>query len=139
MSAPDHFARDEEGREFAGRHLLIDLWGCDPSMLRDGAQVCRGIRAAVEAIGARMMGESHATQFPGEEGGATAFAVLAESHIAVHTWPERRYVAADVFTCGDTLPDAAIDALAAVYGATATGCMRIDRGFQPPPHEEHDP
>ena len=48
-------------------------------------------------------------------GGISGVAVLAESHISVHTWPERGYAAFDVFTCGDSMPEKAVDVLKAAF------------------------
>lgn len=91
-----------------GQHVLIELWECE------AAAICRtGVRAAlleaVEAIGATLIHEHVHAYSPY---GITALAVLAESHLAIHTWPECGYVAADVFTCGETTdPQAAVSVL----------------------------
>ena len=47
----------------------------------------------------------------GKEQGISGVAVLAESHISVHTWPERDYIAFDIFMCGDTRPEASVEYL----------------------------
>ncbi len=55
------------------------------------------IKAAVEACGAHLI-QYRSHTFDG--GGLTAFAMLAESHLSVHTWPELGFAAFDIFTCG---------------------------------------
>ena len=95
----DHFiVRD--GVSFAGTHLIIDLWGA--SRLDDLELMERTLREAVEECGATLL-HIHLHHFT-PNGGISGVAVLAESHISVHTWPERDYAAFDVFMCGDAQP-----------------------------------
>ena len=102
----DHFiVRD--GKEFAGSHLIIDFWGArnlDDIRLMDAA-----FRRAVELCGATLL-HIHMHHFT-PNGGVSGVAVLAESHISVHTWPERQYAAFDVFMCGHASPEKAIPVL----------------------------
>jgi len=79
-----------------GRHLLIDLY-TRSELLTDPLLMERSIRAAADACGATLL-QYHSQGFSG--GGLTAFAMLAESHISSHTWPEHEFAAFDVFTCG---------------------------------------
>lgn len=100
----DHFiVRD--GRIFAGTHLIIDLWGA--KRLDDLEHIRASLRRAVEAAGATLL-HIHLHHFC-ENGGVSGVAVLAESHISIHTWPERDYAALDVFMCGDSAPHKAIE------------------------------
>jgi S-adenosylmethionine decarboxylase len=64
---------------------------------------------AVQAAGATLL-HIHMHHFT-PNGGISGVAVLAESHISVHTWPERRYAAFDVFMCGDARPELAVEVL----------------------------
>ena len=93
--AKDYFV-EKDGQKFAGMHLLVDLWGArnltDPAMI-DGA-----LRKAAEAAGATIL-HSHFHHF-GPDGGVSGVLVLAESHISIHTWPERDFAAVDIFMCG---------------------------------------
>jgi len=99
----DHFAV-RNGVEFAGTHIIIDFWGAKP--LNDLELMEVTLRKAVEASGATLL-HIHLHHFsPG--GGISGVAVLAESHISVHTWPERDFAAFDIFMCGDAEPEAAI-------------------------------
>lgn len=82
----------------AGRHCMIELWGCPPAALDDPAAVRSAMIAAIAASRCTLLSEcSH--RFAPQ--GVTIVGLLAESHISIHTWPEHGYAAADVFTCGD--------------------------------------
>jgi S-adenosylmethionine decarboxylase len=102
----DHFVH-RDGMLFAGTHLIIDLWGA--SRLDDIDHIESTLREAVDAAGATLL-HIHLHHFT-PNGGVSGVAVLAESHISIHTWPERDYAALDVFMCGDALPHQAIPVL----------------------------
>lgn len=102
----DHFVR-RDGCEYAGTHLIADFW--DARGLDDLARMESALREAVEAGGATLL-HIHLHHFT-PNGGISGVAVLAESHISVHTWPERDFAAFDVFMCGDADPQAAVAAL----------------------------
>ena len=102
----DHFA-ERDGEVFAGTHLLLDLWGS--SRLDDPEHLERAMREAVDAGGATLL-HIHLHRF-GDGGGVTGVAVLAESHLSVHTWPERGFAAFDVFMCGECRPELAAETL----------------------------
>lgn len=91
-----------------GRHLLGDFWGVDPTRVNDVHAVSEWVRAAITASGATLI-ELRWHHFSPQ--GLTLFALLKESHLAVHTWPEKGYVAIDIFTCGQTNPQAAMEIL----------------------------
>lgn len=106
----DHFIC-RNGKTFAGTHLIIDLWGA--SKLDDLAVMEAALREAVEKAKATLL-HIHLHHFT-PNGGISGVAVLAESHISVHSWPERNYAAFDVFMCGDAEPEKAIDVLKAAF------------------------
>ncbi|MCB9932241.1 MAG: adenosylmethionine decarboxylase [Planctomycetes bacterium] len=92
-----------------GRHLLLDLRGCEQGLLAQSEQLDRLFCAAVRKGGATVV-SSHFHQF--EPHGVSGVVVLAESHVTVHTWPEAGYAAVDVFTCGSGFdPGAIADAI----------------------------
>jgi len=102
----DHFIR-RNGIEFAGTHLILDLW--DAHGLDDLELIESAMREAVDICGASLL-HIHLHHFtPGF--GVSGVAVLAESHISVHTWPERNFAAFDIFMCGDARPELAIPVL----------------------------
>jgi S-adenosylmethionine decarboxylase len=102
----DHFVT-REGLEFAGTHLIIDLWGA--SQLDDLSLMEGALRASVRVAGATLL-HIHLHHFT-PNGGISGVAVLAESHISVHTWPEREFAAFDAFMCGDARPERVIPVL----------------------------
>lgn len=111
---------------YTGTHLLADLTGC--SGLQDAARVEAALRAAVVAAGATLL-DLRLHHF-GPEQGVTGVALLAESHMSVHTWPEQGYAAVDIFLCGRAHDlDAALRVLSDGLEATACEERRIARGF----------
>lgn len=85
-----------------GLHLLGDLYDCkgDERYFQDAELLRSHCLALVEDSGLSSVG-TFFHQF-GEGGGVTGVVVLAESHLSVHTWPEKRYVTIDVFVCNYT-------------------------------------
>jgi S-adenosylmethionine decarboxylase len=102
----DHFVV-REGIEFAGTHLILDLW--DAKHLDELDTMEQAMREAVSVSGATLL-HIHLHHFT-PNGGISGVAVLAESHISVHTWPERNYAAFDIFMCGDAKPEMSIPVL----------------------------
>lgn len=96
----DHFIQ-RDGKRYAGTHLILDLWGA--SRLDDLAHMEHALRRCVAEAGATLL-HIHLHHFT-PNGGISGVAVLAESHISVHTWPECDYAAFDVFMCGDAHPE----------------------------------
>ena len=99
----DHFIT-RNGLTYAGSHLIIDLWEAEG--LADRDRIEGALIDAVKAAGATLL-HIHLHTFS-EGGGISGVAVLAESHISVHTWPEKGYAAFDVFMCGDAEPRKAL-------------------------------
>ena len=100
------------GEPGIGCHLLADLFGVEAVLLADAGLLRQLLLEAVARSGLRAVAEPVIVSFqPGA--GVTGFVVLAESHIAVHSYPERGYLAVDIFTCGPHAdPDAALEAIA---------------------------
>lgn len=119
----DHFIR-RDGLTFAGTHLIIDLWGA--KQLEDLAHMEKALRDSVDAARATLL-HIHLHHFT-PSFGISGVAVLAESHISVHTWPERDYAAFDVFMCGDAQPHKAIAVLEAAFTPSKTKITEIQRG-----------
>ncbi len=105
--APKDFFVERNGLRFAGTHLILDLWGAE--RLDEEPFMEEVLKRCVEASGATLL-HLHIHKFT-PNGGLSGVAVLAESHISVHTWPERGYAAFDIFMCGDARPHAAIPVL----------------------------
>jgi S-adenosylmethionine decarboxylase len=102
----DHFIT-KNGLTYAGSHLIIDFW--DAEYLDDQDLIEQALKDAVRAAGATLL-HIHLHRFT-EGGGISGVAVLAESHISVHTWPERGYAAFDIFMCGGAEPRRALAVL----------------------------
>ena len=96
-----------DGVRYAGTHLIIDIYGAE--RLDELTHVENALRAAVDAAKATLL-HIHLHHFT-PNGGISGVAVLAESHISIHTWPECGYAALDVFMCGETNPHATIEIL----------------------------
>ena len=109
----DYFV-EKDGVIFAGSHILVDLWGA--SNLDDQELVELALRTAADVCGATLL-HIHLHQFT-SSGGVSGVAVLAESHISVHTWPERNFAAFDVFMCGKCDPMDALPILRQFFEPT---------------------
>lgn len=99
----DHFV-EKDGVLFAGTHLILDLWGA--KKLDDLEHMETALRQCVDKCAATLL-HIHLHHFT-PNGGISGVAVLAESHISVHTWPERDFAAFDIFMCGHARPEEAI-------------------------------
>ena len=122
--ADDHFV-ERDGCRFAGFHLIIDLW--QARRLDDLPHIKRTLRQAAEVAGATVL-RLDAHRFESSDG-ISAVAILAESHISIHTWPELSYAAIDIFMCGDTRPHDAIPLLEAAFEATRVEVIEHRRGM----------
>ncbi len=107
----DYFV-ERDGMRFAGTHLLIDLWGA--TNLADPAHIDAALREGAVTAGATIL-HSHFHHFT-PNGGVSGVVVLAESHISIHTWPERDFAAVDIFMCGECDPHLAIPVLQRAFG-----------------------
>ena len=118
----DHFIR-KDGRVFAGTHLIIEV--VDGEGLDDEARIQQAFRDCVEECGATLL-HIHTHKFSPQ--GVSGVAVLAESHISVHTWPEIGYGAFDVFMCGDAEPWRAVDVLKSAFATDDVRVRELLRG-----------
>ena len=122
----DHFI-ERDGMRFAGTHLIVDLW--QASSLDNVKVVEAALRGAAEAAGATLLNIDLHCFTP--NGGITGVAVLAESHISIHTWPECAYAAVDVFMCGDAEPHKAIEVLRHAFRPGMLTISEHKRGVMP--------
>jgi S-adenosylmethionine decarboxylase len=118
----DHFAI-RNGVRCAGVHLIVDLHGA--TGLNDIDLIETTLRRCVDAAGATLL-HIHLHHF--SPNGVSGVAVLAESHISIHTWPDAGYAALDVFMCGQALPDACIPVLREAFKAERVEVNEILRG-----------
>jgi S-adenosylmethionine decarboxylase len=120
----DHFvARD--GLRYAGTHLIIDLW--DGERFGDALAIEAALRSAVQTAGATLV-HLHLHEFTAG-GGVSGVAMLAESHISIHTWPERGYAAIDVFMCGAAEPYSVVPIFRRAFKARRIAVSALLRGL----------
>lgn len=109
-----------------GRHVAVDAWGVDFHKLNDVAYLQSQLIEAAEASNACVL-SVQSKQF--EPQGATVLLLLAESHLSIHTYPEKGFAAIDCYTCGDTVdPQLAISYLVDVLQPQATYAKKLVRG-----------
>jgi S-adenosylmethionine decarboxylase len=111
------------GVRFAGLHLIIDLYGAE--RLDDIAFVEETLRRCIQAANATLI-HMHLHHF--EPNGVSGVAVLAESHISVHTWPESHYAAFDVFMCGNTQPEVCVEIMRQAFKPSRVSVSEHLRG-----------
>ncbi len=101
--------------DMVGKHCILELYGCDKGKLNDESFLRTAVTKAARLSGATLLNLiTH--QFVPQ--GVTGLALLAESHISIHTWPEIGYAAVDVFTCGDhTMPEKACKILSEEFNS----------------------
>lgn len=123
--AQKEFCGSDSGIRFAGVHLLVELWH---SKYLTNAPKIRGILTrAIEACGATMLSIDLHVFSP--NGGISGVAVLKESHISIHTWPEFEYAAVDVFVCGTINPHLAVDQIKSEFKPKKIEITEIKRGI----------
>lgn len=111
-----------------GIHLLLDVAGAPFALLDDPARIEAALVETVEAMGAHVLG-THVHRLSPQ--GISGIVVISESHITIHTWPERGEAAIDLFTCGDAArARAAIGSLTVRLGGTRSSLREIFRGVQ---------
>ncbi len=118
----DHFIR-KDGKVFAGTHLIIEVM--KGTGLDCEARIQKAFRDCVDVCGATLL-HIHTHKFSPQ--GVSGVAVLAESHISVHTWPEIGYGAFDVFMCGDAEPWKAVDVLKEAFNTDMVEVRELLRG-----------
>ncbi|WP_339237107.1 adenosylmethionine decarboxylase [Paenibacillus sp. FSL R5-0517] len=110
-----------------GRHVAVDTWGVDFNLLNNAEYLQAQMVEAAEACGATVM-SVQSKQFDPQ--GATVLVLLSESHLSIHTYPERGFAAIDCYTCGDTVdPQLAIDYLVSVLKPEKTYAKKLVRGL----------
>ncbi|XGC80593.1 polyamine aminopropyltransferase [Bdellovibrio bacteriovorus] len=83
-----------------GRHILVEFSGCNAEVLNDVSIIERSMIEAAQIAGATVINSTFHHFSPW---GVSGVVVIQESHLAIHTWPEYRYAAVDLFTCGDSV------------------------------------
>jgi S-adenosylmethionine decarboxylase len=112
-----------------GRHLLVELHGCHPDSLKKVDVVKDILVGAARACGATIVDVTFHEFNPF---GVSGVVVIAESHLSIHTWPEYRYAAVDIFTCGEVIrPELAVTYIASRFRCKAPSVVEMKRGMIP--------
>ncbi len=107
-----------------GRHIILEMWGCQNLDSVETAE--SALREMVSALDVHLL---DLKVYPFSPVGVTGMAIVSESHLVIHTWPEYGYAAVDVFTCGSPRnPEDAVDVLRRHYQPERIGVMEINRG-----------
>jgi len=110
-----------------GRHVLADLHGIEPFLLRDADGLRALLIEAARAAHAHVLG-AHFHHFGGSQG-VTGVVLLCESHITLHTWPEHGYAALDIFMCGQAAPRHALAHIRAALTPIRADITSVARGI----------
>ena len=107
-------------------HVHIELWGVEPALLDDVNRLEAGLLQAARDSGVTILGtvKHHFTPH-----GASVVVLVAESHLSIHTWPEHGYAAADIMTCGETLPERGVNSLIAFMKPARHDVRQYGRGI----------
>jgi S-adenosylmethionine decarboxylase proenzyme len=89
-------------------HIALELWGVEAAVLNDAEVLVATLKEAAVQAKCEVLGELRHQFVPH---GATAMVLLSTSHLSIHTWPEHNYALVDLLTCGESLPDVAVDVL----------------------------
>jgi S-adenosylmethionine decarboxylase len=109
-----------------GRHIAIDTWGVDFNLLNSVEKLQHHMIEAAEACGATVL-SVQSKQFDPQ--GATVLVLLSESHLSIHTYPEKGFAALDCYTCGDTVdPEVAIEFMVKALQPTKSYARKLIRG-----------
>ncbi len=112
-------------------HLAIDAYGVDAGVLADEGVVADFLARCPDAIGMTRIIEPQVYTYRGREPrdwGVSGFVLIAESHVSVHTFPERGYLSVDIFSCKDFDRAAAEGEFRESFGAVETRAWLMDRG-----------
>lgn len=110
-----------------GRHLLSEFYDCEPNILNNVSLIERVMTEAATVAGATIVQKNfhHFSPY-----GVSGVVVIAESHLAIHTWPEYGYAAVDLFTCGESVdPIVAYDYLREHLHAKTAFYSELKRGL----------
>lgn len=109
-----------------GRHLIVEMFECDPKALDSLDTVKNALIDASVASNSTVVGFDFYRFKPH---GVSGYVLIAESHISIHTWPEYGYAAVDVFTCGEhTNPWKGLQVLKERFKAKKVTIVEITRG-----------
>lgn len=114
-------------QEQLGKHILIEYYNCDSEVLNNTLLIEKHMMEAAKMAQATIVESVFHTFSPW---GVSGVVVIEESHITIHTWPEYKYAAVDLFTCGNTIkPWVAFKFLEEMLKAERADLVEISRGI----------
>lgn len=114
-------------QEVLGVHHIAELCECNESLLNNSEFISSSLREAIKIANATLIEE---VKYEFTPQGITAICLLSESHISIHTWPEKKYAAIDIFTCGDhTSPEKACNFMIDVLESKKNKLTILKRGI----------
>ncbi len=119
---PDYFV-EKDGIVFAGTHLIVDLW--EAENLNNAELIEETLKECINEAEATLL-HFHIHAF--EPNGLSGVAVLAESHISFHSWPDQGYMALDIFMCGKAKPHKCIPILKSAFKPKSIQINDLKRG-----------
>ncbi len=112
--------------QWLGRHILAEFWGCDSNVLNNVSMIEKMMKDAAVKCGATVVDTKFHMFNPY---GVSGVVIIAESHLAIHTWPEFGYAAADFFTCGTSCdPEVAYEHLKSELNSSSASYTELKRG-----------
>jgi S-adenosylmethionine decarboxylase len=113
--------------EALGKQILVEFYDCDQSKINDVSYIENSVIQATKASNATIISHNFHKFSPY---GVSGVVVIAESHVAIHTWPEYNYAAVDIFTCGDTIEPWTIqEKLKEYFDSKNVSSMEMKRGL----------
>lgn len=109
-----------------GLHILVEYYDCNEDILKDTPMIEKFMNLAAKEAKATIV-ESVFHKF--NPWGVSGAVIIAESHLTIHTWPEYKYAAVDLFTCGDINPWSSFELLKKSLGANRYEAKEIPRGI----------
>lgn len=120
-----------------GPHLMLDCYGCDEKKLGDPNFILKFLDELVSLIGMHKIAPPYALEYEGnpnsfDKGGISAFVLIAESHISVHTFPFDKYMSLDIFSCKDFDVEKAVNFTLKKFGVKKYEKNFVNRGREFP-------
>ena len=110
------------------KHITLDMWGVKPTLCNDLEFCSSAMKKAILVSEVTMISEIKHKFIPQ---GLTVLALLSESHMSIHTYPEHGYIAVDLFTCGErAVPEEGIEKILELFSPQAHKLTTSKRGIQ---------
>lgn len=119
------FNLQKSSLEILGTHIILELYGCNVTMLSSPLEMEQTLQSAALVMGATIVKSTFHHFAPL---GVSGVVIIMESHLTVHTWPEYQYAAVDVFTCGDLEWERGLELLKDALGVERLEWQVIERG-----------